>query len=155
MTLIALVIGTSVTVSATERVTVLLVLAGALGWSFVPILQLATGLILIRGAGARTRRLSGYFATHWPWSLWILTAHAAMLLSNFVRTYGLWLAPTAVVPMLWTVRLLLGFCREELRLDNRQCRRRVAMHQVTTYVLVLVCVAFAVALWPRLLWFSL
>lgn len=148
MTLVALVIGASVTVSATERVTLSLVLGGAIGWSFVPVLQLLTGLLLVRKLDLRL--LDRYFATHWPWSIWIIAAHAMFLLSAGSRGWGIWVAVTATVPILWTIWLLFAFCREELGLDVRQRRRRVALHQAATCVLLVAYISVAVALWPRI-----
>ena len=151
LALVALVIGTSVTTSATERVTLSLALAGAAGWSFVPLLQLMTGFLLIRGARApRIGLLDRYFATGWPWTLWILAVHAGFVGFPATRRFGLFLILTAAVPIIWTVRLLWAFCRAELRLDARQSWRRVAGHQVATYVLVVAYVWIAVALWPRI-----
>jgi hypothetical protein len=155
MALVALVIGTSVTVSATERVTLSLVLAGTIGWSFVPVLQLLTGLVLIGDSSRdRPKALDRYFATHWPWSLWILTVHAVILTTPLFRSVGFTLAITAGIPLIWTVRLLLGFCRSELGMDLRQARRRVGLHQAATYLLVLAYISFAVALWPRVVGLS-
>jgi len=152
MALIALVIGTSFTVAATERVTLSLVLAGAIGWSFVPVMQLLTGLLLVRGSGRpRLDMLERYFGTHWPWSLWILSVHATLLIAPVARTFGLWLVLTAAVPVIWTVRLLVAFCRDDLGLDGRQGRRKVVLHQGATCLLFLVYVSFAVALWPRII----
>ncbi len=149
MALVALVIGTSVTVSATERVTLSLVVAGALGWSFVPVLQLLTGVLLVAGSDRLTPSLDRYFATHWPWSLWILIVHAGFLMVPAIRGVGLLFAVTAAVPVIWTVRLLLGLCQTDLGMGRAQAWRRVALHQVATYLLVLLYVSFAVALWPR------
>ena len=151
MVLISLVIGTATAVAATGRVTASLVVSGALGWSFVPVLQLLTGLILIRGAGdGRWRQLERYFELHWPWSLWILAYHAALLLLP-TRTLGTWLALTGVVPMLVTVRLLLKFAERHVTVDRRAAIRRVALHQAVTYSVFLAYAAFAVALWTRVL----
>ena len=152
MALVALIIGTSVTVSATERVSVSLVLAGAIGWSFVPLVQLCTGLLLVHGAArARVQLLAGYFAMHRPWSLWILAAHAVFLLSPAARRYNLWVVVTAAVPIVLTVRALLRFCRDELHLDHRRAWQRVVVHQSATYTIALAYIFAAVALWPRLL----
>lgn len=151
MALVALVIGTAVTVAAAGRVTIPLLITGVLGWSFVPVLQLLTGLLLVRnGSGPRLRQLERYFATHWPWSIWILAFHAALLLVPPAYA-GVWLTTTAMAPILWTVMLLLEFCRRELMLDRRTAVRRVALHQAVTYLLVLGYVSIAVALWPRIL----
>lgn len=152
MALVAVIIGTSVTVSATERVTLSLVLAGTIGWSFVPVLQLLTGLLLIRGRAGegRVRLLDRYFALGWPWALWIVGVHATLLMWPAGRRLGLMvIAATAAIPILWTLRLLLDFGRRELGFDSRQARIRVGQHQALSYVLFLTYVFFAVSLWPR------
>jgi len=156
MALVALVIGTSVTVSATERVTLSLVLAGTIGWSFVPVLQVLTGILLVRrpGPGASvpgmTAALERYFATGWPWLLWILGLHGVLLMFPGTRSLGLLPVMTAVLPMIWTVRLLVALCRRDLAMGRAMAWRRVAVHQTLTYLLVLLYIALAVALWPRI-----
>lgn len=152
MSLIALVIGTSVTVSATERVTASLVVFGIAGWSFVPLLQLLTGLLLVRGSALpRMELLIRYFQLHRPWSLWILAVHAVLLLIPIARHFQQWVVMTLLLPMLWTMGLLLRFCRDELQLEGWRAVRRVALHQSVTYAAVFVYVFVAVALWPRIL----
>jgi hypothetical protein len=149
MALVALVIGSATAIAATERVTFALVLAGASGWAFVPLLQALTGLLLLRGSrGPRLPSLERYFALHWPWSLWIIAFSGAVLLLP-PRLTGVSLVATAVVPLLWTVWLLLDYCRADLGFDRRTARRRVALHQAVTYGLVVGYVSLAVALWPR------
>jgi hypothetical protein len=150
MALVALVIGTSVSVSSTERIDVSLLLSGWIAWSFVPVLQLLTGAVLVRGAAMpRTRALGEYFGTHWPWSLWIIGMHAAILLIVPARDLSLWLAITAAVPAVATIRLLIDFCRGRLGMSRRLAIRRVATHQALTVALILSYANFAVALWPR------
>ena len=152
MALVAVIIGTSVTVSATERVTLSLVLAGAIGWSFVPVLQLLTGLLLIRGTGRgrRIHLLDRYFATGWAWNLWILAIHVTLLSWPAGRRLGtLVIGMAAVIPIVWTLKLLFDYCRRDLGLDGRGARLRVFQHQAVTYALVVAYVMFAVSLWPR------
>lgn len=152
MALVALVIGTSVTVAATERIEASLVISGMLCWSFVPVLQLLTGLVLLRGTrGKRGDRLERYFATHWPWSLWILALHAALLMVPPARGYVYWLAVTAVIPVIATVKLLLVYCSETLALPAPEARVRILQHQLLTLTLAILAFQLAVALWPRLL----
>lgn len=151
-----MIVGTSVTITATEHVDAWLVLAGTAGWSFVPLVQLGTGVLLLRGARGRLGpALERYFATQWPWSLWILTAHAGLLAIPWLRGYSFGLAATTVVPIWLTARLLVDLCQQELGMSRREARRRVAGHQALTYAIVLVYVQLAIALWPRivgLLW---
>ena len=152
MALIAAVVGTSVTVTATEHVDAWLVLSGVAGWSFVPILQLATGVILTRGSSvSRGTALEQYFATHWPWSLTILTIHAALLAIPWLRGHAFWLAGLAVFPVVTTIWLLLRVCKGPLRMAPRQARRRVLEHQLLTLSLIVLYVQLATALWPRIL----
>jgi hypothetical protein len=154
MVLVALVIGTSVTVSATERVTLSLVLAGGIGWSFVPVLQALTGLLLIRGVDRRPRLelLDRYFATGWLWNLWIVAIHVTLLVWPAGRRLGiLVIGAAAAVPIIGTLRLLLRYSQTELGFDAHGARVRVLQHQAVTYALVLAYVSFAVSLWPRVI----
>jgi hypothetical protein len=152
MGLVALVIGTALTSAATERVDVWLLISGALGWSFVPALQLGTGLVLIGSARVdRVRALEDYFATGWPWLLWILAAHALLVMAPPVRGRSGWLLVTAVVPLTLTVRLLAVYARESLGLTVPEARRRVLLHQAMTLVIAVCYVQVAIALWPRIL----
>jgi hypothetical protein len=116
----------------------------------VPVLQLLTGGILVRGTQGAVRQLEHYFSLHWPWSLWILAYHAALLLLP-TRALGTWLALTAVVPMAVTARLLLRFTRAEVIADRRAALRRVVLHQAVTYGVFVAYAAVAVALWSRVL----
>jgi hypothetical protein len=151
MLLVAATIGVSVTVTATEHVDVWLVISGTAGWSFVPLLQLGTGLVLLRGARQPLgTSLERYFATHWPWSLWILAAHAALLTIPWLRGYGFGLLATIVIPAWLTVRLLMDLCQENLGIPRHAALRRVAVHQVLTWALVLAYLQFGIALWPRI-----
>lgn len=151
MALVALIIGAAVTVASTERTDVPLVVGGFFGWLFVPALQLLTGLLVIHGTPlSRLSTLEGYFALHWPWSLWILAAAGLTLVVPAVRAHAAWVGVTAAVAVVWTVRLLVRFCEQTLRLSRRAAYRRVALHQAVTLALILVYVQFAIALWPRL-----
>lgn len=157
MGLVALVIGTSVAAAATERVTIPLVLSSSLGWAFVPVVQLLTGLVLVRGAdrGRRVYALERYFDTHRAWSLWILGVHAVFLLVPASRGVALVLVPLALLPALLTVRALVRVCCDVLGMPATAARRAVALHQAVTYVIVLAYAAWASAYLPRivgLLW---
>jgi len=157
MGLVALVIGTAVAAAATERVTIPLVLTSTLGWAFVPVIQLLTGLLLVRGVapGRRVYALERYFDTHRPWSLWILGVHAVFLLVPASRGVALVITPLAILPAVLTVRALVKVCREVLGMPATAARRAVALHQAVTYVIVLAYAAWASAYLPRaagLLW---
>lgn len=150
MALLSVILGVSFSAAATERVDAGLVVSTSLAWSFVPVVQLLTGLVLTRGSAKRFTALDAYFATHRPWSLWILGIHALFLLAGPARSAALWLALTAVVPAVWTARLLVTMCRDRLGLSARESRRRVAIHEVLSCGLILLYVWFAAALGARL-----
>ena len=152
MALTALVLGTSVVATSTERVTVPLVLTSAVAWAFVPLIQLGTGMWLVRGAatGRRLIALEAYFETHRAWSLFILAFHALMLAWPAARNFALLLAPTAVVPIALTVRGLTRMCRETLGVSPGRARRMVTLHQLMTYLVVAAYAGWASAYVPRL-----
>ena len=152
LALIALVIGTSVAAAATERVTVTLVLTSALAWSFVPLIQLLTGLWLVRGAaaGRRLEAIERYFDTHRPWSLWILAVHAMFLLWPQSRGFALFVLPSCLLPAALTARALTRLCREVLRTPPSVARREVMVHQSLTWLVIVSYATWASAYLPRL-----
>ena len=153
MALVTLVLATAMSIAATGRLTVPLLLSGLACFWFVPVLQLLTGLLMLQRRRGVQRRaaLDGYFETHRPWSLWILIMAAIVILlpNPGAATYSL--ALTAVVPAALTVRRLLRFSRETLGDSPPQAWHRVALHQAATFVVVLAYMDLSVALWPRVL----
>lgn len=150
MALVSLILGVSLSAASTGRVEAGLVLSASLAWSFVPVLQLLTGVILTRGSADRSGALDAYFATHRPWSLWILGVHALLVLASPARDAALWLAVTAIVPAVWTAWLLIGMCRRSLGLSASRARRRVMAHEALSYGLLFAYIYFAVALGARI-----
>lgn len=152
MALVALVIGAAVSAAATERVTLSLVLTSALAWAVVPIIQLGTGLWLVHTGipGRRVAALECYFATHRPWSLFILGFHALLLGWAPARGYALFLIPLAAIPIVMTVRALTRLCREVLGMPAVQARRAVGIHQAMTYAVLVAYAAWAGAYLPRI-----
>jgi hypothetical protein len=150
--LVALVIGTSVSAAATERVTVRLVLTSTLAWAVVPVIQLLTGMWLVRAVvpSQRVRALETYFDTHWAWSLWILAVHALLLVWPASRGCALWLVPTGMVPAVFTIRALRSVCRTVVGMPAPAARRTVAVHQAATYAIVAIYASWASAYLPRL-----
>ena len=133
MVLVAVILGTATSVASTGRITVMLLLSGAACWSVVPLIQLCTGVLLVRGSSRSIgRALERYFQTHAPWSLWLLgVAGMLVLLPNPV----LWIVPltaTFVFPLALTVRKLYALCRGELGFSAAVARRRTLLHQAVT-----------------------
>ena len=150
--LAAVVLGVAIAIGATGHVTPALVLSTTLCWAFVIVLQIVIALGLIAAPSRRTvgvaRALDLFFASHTPWSLWLLAAAAAP------APLGRPLAPLSlfvVVPLVLTARMIVAFFREVLQLDRRRALARTIAHQAITWTLFVVLYGSAVALRPRIL----
>ena len=151
MALTALVLGTATAVASTGRVTPALVISGSVAWSFVPLVQLFTGLVLVRGAAmSRGEALARYFAAHTAWSLWVLAAAVFAVLVSNPLAWLFTVVLTAAVPMVLTARQLVRLCRTDFGLAADLARRRVAVHQALTVAVILVYGEYAGGLVRRL-----
>ena len=150
--LAAVVLGVAIAIAATGHVTPALVVSTTLCWALVIVLQIAIALILIAGPSRRTvgipRALDLFFASHTPWSLWLLAA--AVVPAPLGRPLAP-LLPLAVVPLVLTTRMIVAFFREVLQLDSRRALLRTVAHQAITWTLFGVLYGSAVALRPRIL----
>ena len=146
----ALVIGTAIALSTTHSVAPVVVASVTTWWSFAVAIQLAAGLILIAPARGRTVPLAAavdlFFAGHGPWSLWLLTI-AVIGLATYVPAETL--IATALLPLLWTARIVYVFCREVLRDDRRLALKRTVGHQGFILAFLVVCGLMAIAALPR------
>ena len=151
--LVAVVIGAATALGATGHVTPRLLLSTTLCWALVVVLQVAIAVAVIAGPSRRTvglsRALDLFFASHAPWSLWLLAA-AAWSPSPLGRPLTPVLV-SAVVPLGLTVRMLAAYFREVLELDPRHARLRTIAQQAATWGIPLALFGTAVAFWPRLL----
>lgn len=152
--LVALVLGTSTAFSATRHLTVGLAVSGFVCWSFVPLLQIATAALIMRSAVSRSvttaTRLDLWFLGHAPWSLWAIAA--ALIIGNAPMSarVELPIIVSAVIPIAWTSVIGTVFCRVVLQDSRPAAIARTARHQVVTWTIAIVYIAFAVALWPRI-----
>jgi hypothetical protein len=150
MVLIAMVVGTATSVAATGRITILLLASGTACWSVVSLVQLCTGVLLVRGATVPLRRgLERYFGAHGPWSLWLLAIAGMVLL---LPDPGGWIVPLAltfVVPLVFTFRRLDALCRLELGFSAAVARRRTLLHQGVTLLCLLAYGEYAGRFFPR------
>ena len=151
--LAAVVIGAAIALGATGHVTPRLLLSTTLCWAFAVVLQIAIAVALIAGPSRRTvglsRALDLFFASHAPWSLWLLAA-AAYSPSALGRPLTPLLL-SAVVPLALTVRMIAAYFREVLELDPRHARVRTILQQAATWGVPLVLYGTAVGFWPRFL----
>jgi hypothetical protein len=147
------VIGVSVAICATGRVTPALVLGTTITWSYIVLLQLAIALPLIAPRARRTigiaRALDLFFAGHAPWSL---VAIAAAAWSPAPLARPVWpLEVLAAGAIVLTPRIVAAFFGEVLGLDRRAARRVTIVHQAMTWTVFIVLFWIVNALSPRAL----
>jgi len=143
--LISLLMATIASVIVTGRITVSLLLSAALSWSFVLVLQVVIGTVVIRSAPARrvgfARALDLWFASHLPYSLWLLLLSTWFYLVAMFPPFTLVL--TVVVPAAWTVAISSAYCREVLGASAHGARWRVALQQLLAWSCVAAYLVFA------------
>lgn len=150
--LVAVVLGCAVAMAGTRHVTPMLVVSATACWSVLIVAQVVIALAMFGGAASRTvgvpRALDLFFASHVPWSLWLLAVVAWAPLPG-----GRSLAPilvAAAIPLALTVRAIAAFCVEVLGMERRQAVVRTTIHQVVTWGVLIAVFGWAVALWPRI-----
>jgi hypothetical protein len=147
--LIVLLIGTMVPIMAVQRATLGLVAASALAWSFVVVIQMATGAALIASSRSRTvsmpRALELWFAGHVPYSVWlaVMTAVMATLSAGAIDM----LVVSALVPAIWTSAIVSAFCRTVLNTSAGGARWRATTQFVLMWALSLQLVALTAGGW--------
>ncbi|HLG57965.1 MAG TPA: hypothetical protein VI485_21645 [Vicinamibacterales bacterium] len=151
---VALLTGTLTAMSATGRVTLGLVLAGALCWSFAPALQMLAGAIIIRSAPGRSvgmvRVLELLFIGHLPWSLWLLVVFGLFTFSTLPLSLTVVIL-SVIIPTVWTMRIVFAFCTTALGIDRRGAQIRTVVHQAIIWTFVLVYLFLVSGLVPRAL----
>jgi len=150
--LVAVVLGCAVAMTGTRHVTPLLVVSTTACWSTLIVVQIAIALAMFAKPASRTvgvaRALDLFFASHVPWSLWMLAVVAWAPLPGSRPLMPVLVA--ALVPMALTPRMIAAFCREVLRMDRHEAIARTTMHQVLTWGALVTAFGWAVALWPRI-----
>lgn len=150
--LVAVVLGCTVAMAGTRHVTPVLVVSATACWSVLIAMQVIIALGMFARSARRTvgvaRGVDLFFASHIPWSLWML-AVAAWAPVPGVRAFTPVLV-AALIPMVLTPRMIAAFCREVLGMDRRQAVARTTMHQVVTWGVFVLVYGWAVALWPRI-----
>ena len=154
--LVAVIIGTAVTLSSARRVPLDLVLMGIVCWAFVPLVQCLIGLVVIGRARGRPmsvpRCVELLFAGHLPWSLW-------MLVTIGIDTFTPVPIPLVIqvlsllVPAVWTTIILSAFCRIVLGCTPARAHLLIVAHQAMTWTAFFGYVVLVSGLWPRVLAF--
>lgn len=153
--LVAIVLGTSLAIAATGTVSLELVAATTVSWSFVVGVQLVAALAILGPARNRTMSLAhaldDFFSLHVPWSMWLIAwALFNWLTSPIARSN--WILASAAAPLAATSVLIYRFCRQELGDQHRRAVLRTVVHQAIVWTCFLLVGGAAVGLWPRLLW---
>jgi hypothetical protein len=129
-------------------VTVGLVAATAIAWSFIVAIQLVVGVLVIGSVPSRRiglwHALDLWFAGHLPYSLWLLAV--AALMANVPGSLEL-IIVLAVAPSLWTAAIVAAFCRIVLGCSRGGARRRAAIHFVAVWAIGLEYVALSAGGW--------
>ena len=134
--LVAVIVGTAVTLASARRVSIGLVLTGIVCWSFVPIVQFVIGAFVIGRAHGRPmslpRCLELLFIGQLPWSLWMLVmlgleTFTPLPLGLPVQVLGL------LVPGVWTTMIVFAFCRTALGCSPGRSRLFTVAHQAITW----------------------
>jgi len=151
--LVAVVLGTSMALSSTRHVTPALVFSTTLLLSAVIIGQVLIALAVIGRLATQTlgraRALDLFFASHAPWSLWLLAMAVWVPSPLGLPSWPLSLA--SIAPIVLTPRILAAYFREVHGLDRRRAAIRTFVHQAVTWAVFAVLFGAAVAIWPRIL----
>ena len=154
---VSLLIGASASVAATERITAGLLVSLSVSWMFVPLLHVLIAAGLVRTA--RHARVGGVRAIalllegHAPWSLWVLGAAVLCAVWGYTGYRAALLL--AIVPIIFTIRIVYAFCLEVLQTSRRGAILRTLGHQAVTWLVAAIYLDRAVSLVPRVLgWLS-
>jgi hypothetical protein len=139
-----LALGTAVSIMLTRRPTLDVIALSAVFWSFVVVVQLVAGAVVIASAPARQvgllRGLDLWFAGHLPYSLWLLIVAAMVEISG--KSSPVIFLLSALIPAAWTMVIAAAFCRTVLATTRAGARWRMALHQAA-----ILCVAAVYVLW--------
>ena len=150
---VLIVFATAATVMATRVVSVPTLLTVAMCWVFVPAIQLIAGFALCRHPPetrvSLPRAVELLFLAHVPWSVWLLAAGlAAVWIPSGVILVNL-IYVTALVPIVWTPRLIAAFCRSVLGCTAAQARLRTIAHQAFTWAIIAGYIILSIQPWAR------
>lgn len=154
LVLIALVIGTSVSLAATASVGIGVVLQATLWWSVAPLIQLllATGVVLSvrdRPVGP-VRAVELMLAGHVPWSLWLLAMAPVVASGLNDRAFLVAVGLSLLVVIAWRAVLLYHFCRIVLGCSPTRALVRTSLHQAMVLAIIIAYAGWAVGLPARL-----
>jgi len=143
--LLALVLGSTVSLITEEKLSLPLVLSASFTWSFVPLLQIASlAAVRPRGRGVASlaHTVDWFFLGQGPWLCW-LVAFAAFWssvssLGHFVAPLWPWTA-TAAAAAVWSAYIDFWFFRGVLRCDANSALRHLLLQRALAWSLGILC----------------
>jgi hypothetical protein len=154
--LLLLFLGSSVSFLASGRLTLRLIVDGAISFAFIPIFCLV-GLAVVWRLGPRPARsfasvADAFFAGFTPWLVWLIVLGGVF---GFVspRAFGRWFVPVLIagaLPLGWSLRIDWRFFRETLGRSARQALRDLAVHRAVEWTGI-VGYFLGIALWYQVL----
>lgn len=146
---IAVVIGTAVSIMAVQRVTLGLLAASTISFLFLVVIQALVGALVIVSVPSRrlsmTRALDLWFAGHAPYSVWLLTVAAIFAALPWASLDGLILL--AAIPAAWTALIVSAYCRTVLGTSRAGGRWRAALHFLLIWAIGFELIALSAGGW--------
>jgi hypothetical protein len=151
----ALLIGATMTTTATSVADAIVVLRTTLAWSFAVAVQVAGALVLVATASRRrapaTRAFDLLFAANGPWSLWLIGFTGWTVFTSPLGRPLHHVIATLAIPGIWTAYLVLAYCQIVLGDTRRVAFWKMAAHQSAMWMVGAGYFFWAVQGWPRLI----
>jgi hypothetical protein len=144
-----LVMGVAIPIMAVQRVTIGLVAATAISWSFTLAIQVLMGALVVASVPSRRigmrPALDLWFAGHLPYSLWLLAT--AALVANLPFDSLEMVIALGLIPSVWTTAIVSAFCRVVLGTSRGGAGWRAGCHFIAAWAIALQYVAWAAGGW--------
>jgi hypothetical protein len=153
---IALILGCSIALMASSRLSVELVLSTTLCWSYVPLAELVALLFVTANNKAELTKpqvIDRFFAGHTPWLLWIVISSLLPTFLPLTLTFTLmryWLVGGALVALPWSLWIDFHFFRGILNESNSRTLRKLAVQRLVSWTLIIAVFSYG-SLWPSVL----
>lgn len=154
--LLLLFLGGVVSLGASGRFTLRLIVDGAISFAFVPAFCLA-GLAVVCRLGPRTGLpfasvADAFFAGFTPWLAWLIVAGGVFAVVP-PRAFGPWFFPVLIagaLPLIWSLRIDWRFFQDRLGRSPRHALRDLAVHRAVEWIGI-VAYFLGIALWYQVL----
>lgn len=153
---VALMLGCTISLLASSRLSFGLVLSTSIIWSYVPVAELAALLLVSRNnrAGLPSSQLiDPFFAGHAPWLLWILIAGFGFSFLPFTFAYKLfpfWLLGGGVVALAWSLWIDYHFFRGVLGESSGRAILKLTLQRLISWTLIVAVFTYG-SFWPSII----